>query len=392
MQALVRIPARLLAVKTMVDSKLNDNSFTTHGFVDLYARLCEPGLKRRGNIERETALAKQAGFAHIVCSPDTQPSIDSTATVQQILSTATAKAAVNVHPMGALTIGLEGTKLTELVTLQAAGCLIFGQADQPITDSSVLLRAMEYAATFDIPISLQPLDAALGSAGCVHDGPVASRHGLPGIPSLAETAGLARLLELANASGCRLHLSRISCARSVKLIEAAKASGLNVTADVGIHHLFFTSEQINGYDSRFHSAVPFRSEHDRDALRQGVSDGVIDAICSDHAPLDSDARLAPLPATVPGLSCYPQFLPLWLALPKLLGVTTSDLLHTITTSPAKILGLTLDPESSALFVIDPDANITINDEPHHNPLTGINNLKEITGEDIELRGTAISSS
>jgi len=268
--------------------------------------------------------------------------------------------------MGALTIGLEGSKLTELVTLQKAGCLIFGQADQPISDSSVLLRAMEYAATFDIPVSLKPIDAALGRAGCVHDGPVASRHGLPGIPALAETAGLARLLELANASGCRLHISRISCARSVKLIKDAKASGMNITADVGIHHLFFTDEQINGYDSRFHSSVPFRSIEDRDALRQGISDGVIDAICSDHAPLDSDARLAPLPATVPGLSCYPQFLPLWLALPKLLGISTADLLHTVTSSPAKLLGLTIDANSPAQFVIDPEAQMTINDESHHN--------------------------
>jgi len=229
-----------------VNANASNNSFVTHGFIDLYARLCEPGLTRRGSIKRETLLAKQSGFAHIVCSPDTQPSIDSTATVQQIRAIAAAEAAVNVHPMGAITIGLEGSKLTELVTLQSAGCLIFGQADQPISDSSVLLRAMEYAATFDIPISLNPLDAALGSAGCVHDGPVASRHGLPGMPALAETAGLARLLELANASGCQLHLSRISCARSVKLIEAAKASGLNITADVGIHHLFFTDKQING--------------------------------------------------------------------------------------------------------------------------------------------------
>ena len=371
-----------------IDTNVGDNAFVSYGFVDLYARLCEPGLRRRGTIERETALAKHSGFAHIVCSPDTKPSIDSTATVQQIRATAFEKSSVTVHPMGALTIGLEGSKLTELVTLRSAGCLIFGQADQPISDSSVLLRAMEYAATFDIPISLRASDAALSSKGCVHDGPVASRHGLPAIPALAETAGLARLLELAHASGCRLHLSRISCARSVKLIQAAKASGLPVTADVGIHHLFFTDEQINGYDSRFHSAVPFRSEADRDALRKAVSDGVIDAICSDHAPLDSDARLAPLPTTEPGLSCYPQFLALWLALPKLLGISTADLLHTITTSPARVLGLELSSENTHKFVIDPDASIAIEDAPHHNPLVGVSNLQSITGENIELSGAA----
>jgi len=165
----------------------------------------------------------------------------------------------------------------------------------------------------------------------------------------------------------------------------------DLSADVGIHHLFFTDEQINGYDSRFHSSVPFRSIEDRDALRQGISDGVIDAICSDHAPLDSDARLAPLPATVPGLSCYPQFLPLWLALPKLLGISTADLLHTVTSSPAKVLGLTIDANSPAQFVIDPEAQMTINDESHHNPLNGVNNLLDITGEDIDLRGAVRSA-
>jgi len=198
--------------------------------------------------------------------------------------------------------------LTELNTLRAAGCLIFGQADRPIADTAVLLRAMEYAATFDIPISLNPVDAALAGQGCAHDGPIASRLGLPTVPALAETVGVARLLELAASSGCRLHLSRLSTARAVTLVRNAKQAGLNITADVGIHHLFFTEQQLDGYDARFHSAVPFRSEADRAALRQGISDGVIDAICSDHAPLDSDARLAPLPATEPGLSpnCCPR--------------------------------------------------------------------------------------
>jgi len=349
---------------------MSENSFTTDGFVDLYARLCEPGLTRRGNIQQETALAHQAGFAHIVCSPDTQPSIDSTATVQQIKATAAANPDVTVHPMGALTIGLEGERLTELHTLRHAGCLIFGQADHPIADTAVLLRAMEYAATFDIPLSLKPVDASLVKTGVVHDGAVASSHGLPGMPALAETAGLSRLLELARDSGCRLHLSRISSARSVKIITTAK------------------EEQISGYDSRFHSAVPFRSAADRDALRQAVADGVIDAICSDHAPLDSDARLAPLPSTAPGLSCYPQFLPLWLALPKLLGVRIEDLLPTVTTSPARILGLSADDLSSVRFTIDRNASADIQDAGHHNPLAGVGNLKEITGEDIDLVGTA----
>ncbi len=372
----------------MDNAQFSDKAFETTGFVDLYARLCEPGLTRRGNIQRETQLAKQAGFAHIVCAPDTLPAIDSTATVQQIKAI---PAAAEVHPMGALTVALQGDKLTELNILQKAGCPIFGQADKPIADSAVLLRAMEYAKTFDIPISLRASDTELTKNGCVHDGPMASRHGLPGISAVAETAGLARLLELANNSGCQLHVSRISCARSVQLLREAKNAGLNISADVGIHHLFFTDEQLNGYDTRFHSAVPFRSAQDRDALRQGIVDGVIDAICSDHAPLDSDARLAPLPATASGLSCYPQFLALWLALPKILGLSIEDLLHTVTTSPGKILGLEDEYLATTKFTIDPEAEINIEDAAHHNPLSGVSNLKTVTGEDVELKGAAYSA-
>jgi len=372
----------------MDNSSHSASAFETNGFVDLYARLCEPGLKRRGNIERETLLAKRAGFAHVVCAPDTNPTIDSTATVQQIKAIAAARAATDVHPMGALTMGLAGDKLTELITLKEAGCLIFGQADNPIADSAVLLRAMEYAKTFDIPISLRASDTSLTKGGCVHDGAVASHHGLPGIAAVAETAGLARLLELANTSGCQLHISRISCARSVQLLKEAKKAGLNVTADVGIHHLFFTDEQLSGYDARFHSAVPFRTVKDREALRQGIADGVIDAICSDHAPLDSDARLAPLPATAPGLSCYPQFLSLFLALPKILGVTVNDLLHCVTTSPATILGLDKELLYASKIIIDPEVPAKFEEATHHNPLSGVSNLQEINGEDVDLKGAA----
>ncbi len=385
------VPESTASLSITADQKPSANTFATLGFIDLYTRLCEPGLKRRGNIQHETGLAKQAGFKRLVCSPDTQPCIDSTATVEQILSIAKAQAACKLHPMGALTADLAGVKLTELTTLHAAGCVTFGQADQPINDSAVLLRAMEYAATFNIPLSLTALDVALAGNGCVHDGPIASQYGLPAIPALAETAGLTRLLELANASGCRIHISRISCARSVQMIRDTKRSGLNITCDVGIHHLFFTDEQISGYDARFHSAVPFRGQADRDALRQGVADGVIDAICSDHAPLDSDARLAPLPATAPGLACYPQFLPLFLALPKLLGTELETLLPTVTTAPARVLGLTYDFEDvNSYIVIDPDVPVTVSDAPHHNPFTGINNVKVLTGEDAPLMGVVLN--
>lgn len=306
------------------------------GFTDLYARLREPGPSRRGTLASECAAALAAGFTTVVCSPDTEPAIDSTPTVELVLRHAAAAGGARVLPMAALTMGLDGRRMTELATLQEAGCVAAGQADRPIADTRLLSDAMKYAASFDLPLFMTPRDARLGIDGCAHAGATALKLGLTGVPVAAETIALATLLELARDSGARLHVSRISSARGLHLVERAKAEGLPVTCDVGIHHLHFTDEDIDGFDVRFASAVPFRSTEDRTALREGVVSGTVDAICSDHAPLDADASLAPFARAEPGLSAYGGFTASLLALGAL-GVPLARAIDALVAGPAAVL-------------------------------------------------------
>ncbi len=329
------------------------------GFIDLYTRLREPGLTRKGTLASECHAALTAGFTKLLCAPDTQPVIDSSATVELIRQRAQQANGAHVLPLAALTTELNGERLSEIATLRDAGCVGASQADQPIADTSVLLSAMQYAATFDIPLLLNARDPQIGGGGCAHAGAVATRLGLPGIPAASESVGLARLIELCRDTNCRLHIARLSTARGVEQIDAAKQAGIPITADVGIHHLFFTEQHIDGFDVNFHSAVPFRHAHDRDALRQGVANGTIDAICSDHAPHDLDAKLAPFPSSEAGLSAYDSFLPLLLQLPALLDLSLSAVLAKVSDAPASILSASIATPSlnvgdiADLVLIDP---------------------------------------
>lgn len=318
--------------------EINANGLTAlPGMTDLYTRLREPGLTRKGSIASESRAALEAGFTCVLCAPDTLPAIDSVATVELVRHRAEVANGARVMPMAALTAGLQGEQLSELATLQAAGCPVAGQADHPLESTTVLYSAMEYAASFNMPLFMTARDAQLGASGCAHAGAMATRLGLPGIPVAAETVALARLLELCSETGCRLHVSRISSARAVQMVAAAKQQALPVTCDVGLHHLFFTDEHLSGYDAVFHSAVPFRSQADREALRQGLVDGVIDAICTDHAPHDHDAGLAPFPATEPGLSAYQWAMPLILQLPAILHLSLQQVMSKLSEAPRRII-------------------------------------------------------
>jgi len=312
-------------------------SLAIPGLTDLYTRLREPGMTRKGSLYTESRAAMAAGFTRLLCAPDTQPTIDNVATVELIRQQANMANGAQVIPIAALTVGLQGEQLSELATLQAAGCPVAGQADHPLESTNVLYSAMEYAASFNMPLFMTARDAQLGVDGCAHTGAMATRLGLPGIPVAAETVALARLLELCRETGCRLHISRISSARAIDMINAAKQAALPVTCDVGLHHLFFSDENLAGYDAHFHNAVPFRSLQDRDAIRAGVKSGVIDAICSDHAPHDIDASLAPFPVTEPGLSAYDWFIPLMLQLPDILDMTLNQVVAKFVEAPQRIL-------------------------------------------------------
>lgn len=308
------------------------------GLVDLCARLGEPGHEQRGTIRSETRAAALAGVTSLVCPPDTNPVIDEPSVVELILNRAELAGYARVLPLGALTLDLKGERLSESSALTQQGCVGLGNADTPIRDIRVLRRAMEYAATFAIPIVLQPQDGWLAAGGCAHEGAVSTRLGLPGIPMAAETVAIAQLIELVALTGARLHLSRITSRRGVDMLRQAKRDGLPISADVSINHLHLSDIDISGFNSLCHVLPPLRERRDLQALREALADGMIDAVCSDHNPCESDAKMAPFQATYPGMSSIETLLPLLLRLADD-GMDLSRCLSLATTMPANILGI-----------------------------------------------------
>ena len=308
------------------------------GLIDLCARLREPGHEHKATIASEARAAAAAGITTLVCPPDTDPVIDEPAVVEWIRRRAEAAGQARVLTLGALTHGLRGERLAEMAALKEAGCVGVGDGGRPIANTRVLRRALEYAATFDLTVFLTPLDPWLGQ-GLAHEGRVATRMGLSGVPAAAETGVLARDLELIRDLGVRVHFCRLSSARSVELVARARAEGLPVTADVAIHHLHLSEIDLAGFDSRCHVCPPLRGERDRDALRAGLASGALDALCSDHQPHDPDAKQAPFGDTEPGISGLDTLLSLSLHLTRTDALALPAALERLTWGPARILGL-----------------------------------------------------
>ena len=270
--------------------------------------------------------------------PDTHPVIDETAVVELISRKTKQSAQCKVVTLGALTAGLKGERLSEMVTLKDAGCVGVSNARKPLTSSLVMQRAFEYAATHNITVHVEANDPWLGS-GCAHEGAVAARLGLPPISTAAETAAIAHHLELMGDSGVRVHFGRLSCARSVDMINQARDRGLFVSADVAAHQLHLTEQDIAGFNSNCHVLPPLRSQRDMEALRLGIKNNIITAICSDHQPHDRDAKLAPFPTTEPGISALETLLPLTLKLVSEGHIDITTAIASLTCNPAHILGI-----------------------------------------------------
>lgn len=306
------------------------------GLVDLSARLREPGYEYKATLESEMQAAMQGGVTSLVCPPDTDPVLDEPGLVEMLKYRAKGLHQAHVYPLGALTVSLKGEALTEMAELTEAGCIGFAQAEQPILDTTVLLRAMQYANTFGYTVWLRPQDPHIGRGGIAHSGPVASRLGLPGVPVMAETIALHTIFELMRATGARVHLCRMSSAAGLDLVRAAKKEGLRVTCDVGAHHVHLTDVDIGFFDSNARVTPPLRAHRDRDAIRQALLDGTIDAICSDHTPVDDDEKLLPFGEASPGATGLELLLPLALKwaedcldksqqpLPRAIAKITSD--------------------------------------------------------------------
>jgi dihydroorotase len=307
------------------------------GLVDLSARLREPGYEHKATLETELMAASAGGVTSLVVPPDTDPVLDEPGLVEMLKRRGWTLNQARIYPLGALTAGLKGEKLAEMLELTEAGCIGFFQAHQPIIDTTVLFRAMQYAATYGFTVWLHPEDAHLAKGGIAHDGEVASRLGLAGVPVSAETVAIATITTLMRETGARIHLARLSSASGVAMVRAAKAEGLALTCDVGIHHLLLTDRDIGYFDSQYRFAPPLRSPADRDALSAGVFDGTIDAICSDHTPTDDDEKNVPFGEATPGASGLEMLLPLTLKWAEQANVPLAKALAKITLHPSDVL-------------------------------------------------------
>jgi len=333
------------------------------GLIDLSARLREPGFEYKATLESEMQAAVAGGVTSLACPPDTDPPLDEPGLVEMLKHRAKSLNLAHVYPLGALTWKLGGERLTEMVVLRDAGCVAFSHADTPIPDTQVLWRALQYAATFGIAVWLRPQDGYLARGGVAHDGEVATRLGLPGIPSFAETIALSTLLLLVRTTRTRVHFCRLSTAEGVAMVRAAKKEGLPVSCDVSAHHAHLSEIDLGYFDSHCHVIPPFRSLRDRDALRAGLADGTIDALCSDHAPVDEDAKQLPFAESEPGATGLELLLPLALKWAGEMRVALPEALACVTSRPAEILGVQAGDlgvgKEADLCVFDPTAHVKI---------------------------------
>ncbi|MCX8085649.1 MAG: dihydroorotase [Rhodocyclaceae bacterium] len=336
------------------------------GLIDLSARLREPGFEYKATLESEMAAAVAGGVTRLVCPPDTDPPLDEPGLVEMLKHRARQPGYAHVHPIGALTVGLAGERLTEMVELFEAGCIAFGQASVSIVDTQVLLRAMQYAATFGFPVWLQAQDAHLARGGVAHDGAVAARLGLAGIPVVAETVALSTFLQLARETGCRLHVRRVSSAAALELIRAARAAGAAVSCDVTINHLHLCDEDIGFFDPMARLDPPLRAAADRAALAAGLADGSIDALVSDHTPVDDDAKQLPFGEAEAGATGLELLLPLALKWARDAGLPLARALARISSDPARLLGLDCGRIAAGapadLCIFDPEAEFVVSRE------------------------------
>lgn len=334
------------------------------GLIDLGVSLREPGHSRKGNINSETLAAAVGGVTGLCCTPNTKPVIDSPAVVELILDRTKMEGHTRVYPIGALTQGLDGEHLAELVTLHKEGCVAFSNDLAPMANSRVLRRTLEYAASFGLTIIFKSQDHDLAEGGVAHEGPAASFRGLAGIPETAETVALARDLLLVEQSGVRAHFSNITTARGVQLIAQAQKRGLNVTADVAMYQLFLTDEVVLDFSSNYHVQPPIRSLADREALREAVKSGVVNAIASHHQPQDKDAKAAPFAETSPGISSVELLLPLGLTLVAEGVLDLPTLIARLTNGPANALKL-----NAGSLTVGANANLVLFD-PNGTTLAG----------------------
>jgi len=328
-----KLPANFKAEQT-IDAK---GCIVAPGLVDLQARLREPGYEHEGMLDSELTAAVAGGVTSLVCPPDTDPVLDEPGLIEMLKFRAEKLHRARVFPLGALTRGLKGVVLTEMSDLTDAGCVGFSQAEVPLENTQVLQRALQYAATFGYTVWLRPQEVHLGK-GVAASGPLATRLGLGGVPVAAETIALHTIFALMRSTKARVHLCRISSAEGVELVRAAKKEGLAVTADVSINSLHLSDHDIGYFDSRARVTPVLRQQRDRDALRAALADGTLDALVSDHMPVDNDGKALPFAEAESGATGLELLLSLSLKWANDSQVGLLRALDVLTAQPAKVLG------------------------------------------------------
>lgn len=385
------VGAAVVAIKNIANDFVPDTvidatgCIVMPGLVDLQVRLREPGHEHEGMLASEMAAAVAGGVTSVVCPPDTEPVLDEAGLVEMLCHRAERLNQARLFPLGALTRNLAGEALTEMLQLTQAGCVAFSQAEIPLANTQVMQRALQYASTFGYSVWLRPQELHLGK-GVAASGPLATRMGLSGVPVAAETIALHTIFELVRATGARVHLCRLSSAAGVALVRQAKADGLPVTCDVSINSLHLTDVDIGYFDSRMRLNPPLRQQRDRDALRAGLADGTIDALVSDHTPVDEDAKALPFAQSEPGATGLELLLSLALKWAHDSGVPLARALATVSSQPAAVLGSALGPLATSIgrlcvggaadvCVFDPQAHwrvepTALRSQGHHTPFGG----------------------
>ncbi len=354
------------------------------GLVDLSARLREPGEEYKATLISELQAAVAGGVTSLACPPDTDPVLDEPGLVEMLKHRTKQLNLAKVFPLGALTTQLKGQTLSEMNELAAAGCVGFSQANIAIKDTQILWRAMQYAATFNFTLFLSAEEPFLAKDGVAHDGEVATRLGLKGIPSAAESLAISSILRIAQETDASIHLSHISTAEGVDMIRQAKKQGLKVTCDVTANHLHLTEHDIGFFNANCHLKPPLRTQRDKDALTMGLKDGTIDAICSDHAPVDDDAKQVPFAQSERGATGLELLLPLTFKWAQQEKVKLIHALATITEKAANILNI-----KTGHLGLGSDADICIFNAEEYwkvNPKTLISQGKNTPFLNLELAG------
>ena len=316
-----------------------DSLLVVPGLIDIHVHLREPGQEYKEDIASGTRAAAAGGFTAVACMPNTSPINDCKAVTDLILERTREAGSARVYPIGAITPGLGGQALTEMAELKQAGCVAVSDDGRPVPDSRLLRRAMEYARGLDLPVVCHSEDLRLSAGGAMHEGPTATRMGIPGIPAQAEVMAVERDISLAGLTGARVHIAHVSCAGSVDAVLRGKDAGYNVTAETCPHYLALCDEDVGDYDTHRKMNPPLRSRADMEAVRLGLSEGVIDTLATDHAPHSSIEKDVEFDKALFGVTGLETALAIGLELVSKGVLSLERLISALTTAPAAALSL-----------------------------------------------------